>query len=87
MIDYEVFIGRTEKQNRRKAYIVSTIPFEVNEYGLIVGYEEIMKFAKRYFRQSKGHIEVACGWVLNDELYLEDPKKKGAKRRAIAFYV
>ena len=75
MIDFEVFIGRTE-QNRKKTYLVA-------EPGTT--YIRMCEAAKKFFRCSEAHIEVVDGWILNDELYLDDPGRK-AKKRAIAFY-
>lgn len=60
-----------------KTYIVATRPNEK--------YENIMPYAKKFFRCSEAHIEVVDGWILNGELYLEDPGRK-AKKRTIAFY-
>ena len=61
-----------------KTYIVATRPNEK--------YEDIMSYAKKFFRCSEAHIEVIDGWIQDDELYLECPGRK-AKKRAIAFYV
>jgi hypothetical protein len=43
--------------------------------------------AKKFFRCSEAHLEVVNGYVLNDELYLEDPHKRGTKLKCVAFYV
>ena len=62
-----------------KTYIVATRPNEK--------YENIMPYAKKFFRCSEAHLEIVNGYVLNDELYLEDPHKRGAKMKCVAFYV
>lgn len=77
MIDFEVFIGRTE-QNRKKTYLVA-------EPGTT--YIRMCEAAKKFFRCSEAHLEIVNGYVLNDELYLEDPHKRGAKLKCVAFYV
>ena len=77
MIDFEVFIGRTE-QNRKKTYLVAE-PW--------TSYICMCDAAKKFFRCSEAHIEIANGYVHNDELYLEDPHKRGAKLKCVAFYV
>lgn len=76
---FEIYEGRTEKQNRKKTYIVATEPN--------MDYWQMIPYAKKFFRCSEAHIEIINGWILNDELFLDDPHKKGAKKRIIAFYV
>ncbi len=76
MLDFEVYEGRTEK-NRKKTYLVADADNLFDLYDI----------AKRFFRCSKDHVLVAHGWVLNDELYLSNPRMKGAKKKAIAYYV
>lgn len=53
----------------RKTYIVSDEQFH-----------ETVAYAKKYFRCSEAHIECKCVWILNEELYLEDPHSKKAKK-------
>ena len=36
--------------------------------------------ATRYFRCSEKNIYIQEGWILNDELYFENPHKKGSKK-------
>lgn len=76
MIDFEVYIGRTEKQNRKKAYLVA---------GAGTTYIRMCEAAKRYFRCSETHLEIGKGWIVRDELYLEDPGK--GRTVCVAFYV
>ena len=75
---FEVYEGRTEKQNRKKTYLV-------DEVG--ISYNDMLEAAKKFFRCSEAHIKIVFGYVLNDELYLDDPKLKGTKMKAVAFYV
>jgi len=75
---FEVYEGRTEKQNRKKTYLVA-------EAG--VSYVRMCEAAKKFFRCSEAHIEIINGWVLKDELYLDDPELKGTKMKTVAFYV
>lgn len=77
MLDFEIYEGRTEKQNRKKTYLVADAG---------VSFENIRKEAKKYFRASEAHILVITGWVLNDELYFFNPGKKGTKKKSVAFY-
>ena len=41
--------------------------------------------AKKFFRVAEHHLEVKVCWILNDELYWEDPHKKTAKRKVAIF--
>lgn len=43
-------------------------------------YMDCVEAATRHFRCGEKNLEVEQGWVLNDELYLEDPHVKGSKR-------
>lgn len=52
---------------RKKTYIVS------NE-----NREDVINYTKKYFKVSKDKIVVVHGWLLKDELYLEDPHNKKA---------
>lgn len=74
---YEVYIGRTER-SRKKTYLV---------YEPWTSYFCMYEAAKKFFRCSEAHIEIVAGYVLNDELYLEDPHKRGAKMKMVAYYV
>ena len=44
---------------------------------------DMVRAAGRYFRCSEKHIAIEEGWTLNDELYFEDPHKKGSKKVAV----
>lgn len=46
-------------------------------------YPDIVSQARKYFRCSERYLEVEIGWILNDELYLEDPHKKGTRKAGI----
>lgn len=74
---YEIYIGRTER-NRKKTYLVDE-PW--------TSYIDMCEAAKKFFKCSVAHLEITYGYVLNDELYLEDPHKRGAKMKTVAFYV
>ena len=75
---FEIYEGRTEKQNRKKTYLV-------DEPG--TSYVHMCEAAKKFFRCSEAHIEIVYGYVLNDELYLDDPHERGTKMKIVAFYV
>ncbi len=74
---YEIYIGRTER-NRKKTYLVDE-PW--------TSYIDMYEAARKFFKCSPAHLEITNGYVLNDELYLEDPHKRGAKIKCVAFYV
>lgn len=58
----------------RKHYLV--FPRDSGEWAVV--YEKLTKAAGRYFRCGEKNLEIENGWILNDELYLEDPGE-GAK--------
>lgn len=55
----------------RKTFLV------VDEYSK---YREVEKEATKFFRVSKRHLQWQKCWILNDELYFEDPCNKKAKK-------
>ena len=75
---FEIYKGRTEKQNRKKTYLV-------DEPG--TSYISMCEAAKKFFRCSEAHIDFTCGYLYKGELYLDDPKKTGAKYVGVAYYV
>ena len=48
--------------------------------------DEAFGAAKKYFRCSEYHLGIKACWILNDELYFEDPNKKSAKKKMTIFY-
>ena len=46
-------------------------------------YDELVKEGCKYFRCGEKNLEIGKGWILNDELFLEKPHKKGAKLVAV----
>ena len=67
---YEVY----ESIKGRKLYLV---------FDKKATYQDIVSESRKYFRCSDAFLEVEVGWILNDELYLEDPHKKGTRKVAI----
>ena len=43
--------------------------------------EDFISYSMRYFKVKPNKLFMTAVWVLNDEMYLEDPHKKGAKQR------
>lgn len=75
-MDYEIYEGRTEGQNRKKTYLVFDKKTKADR----------ICQAKHYFRVSTLRIGYTDGWILNNELYFENPGKKGAKKVIVYFY-
>lgn len=71
--DYEVFVGITE-QGRKKSYIVAKTR------------EMALKYAKKVLRVSETHISIQVGWVVDDRLYLRNPRIKRQKVVIVATY-
>ena len=76
-LNYEIYESYSKKRTTKK-YIVTSIDAD---------YDEVMKFAKRFFRCSEAHIDFTCGYLYKDELYLDDPEIRGAKIIGVAYYV
>lgn len=78
-MDYEVYEGLTA-QGRKKTYLV----FSCFDYP-----EKAIYQAKRYFRSSESHIKITLGYVVKDELYLLNPRKRprNSKLVRVAYYV
>lgn len=73
--DFEVYEGLTS-QNRKKKYLVAD--WSACRIWLINN-------AKRFFHVSQDKIICLRGWIYKQELYLEDPHKKGAKHCWVAY--
>ena len=67
---FEIYASTT----RRKHYLISTNS---------ANYDELVKEGRKYFRCGESNLEIEKGWILNDELFLENPHKKGAKPVAV----
>ena len=70
---FERFIGKN-KQNRPKTYIVA--------YSL----QEVLASGKKYFRASSKHVFIQRGWLIGNDLYLKNPKRKGQHKVWVASY-
>lgn len=42
--------------------------------------------AKKFFRCAEHHLGISTCWILNDELYFEDPYKKAAKKKVAIYW-
>lgn len=76
-IKYEVYESFSKKRTSKK-YLVTSIYED---------YQDVMSFAKRFFKCSEAHIEFTCGYIYKDELYLEDPEIRGTRVVGVAYYV
>lgn len=43
--------------------------------------EDFINYSMKYFKVRSNRLFMTSVWVMNDEMYLEDPHKKGAKQR------
>lgn len=71
----EIYKGFHKKE---KTYVVAT---KKSEYPALVPY------AARLLKVSKEHIYFTEGWLLDKQLYLDNPHNSKAKRVGVAFYV
>lgn len=70
---YELFVGKTA-QNRSKKYFVSKT------------YRYAENAAKKTLRVSRDHIIMQFGYVVGNDLYLNNPMKDGQKKVWVASY-
>ena len=63
-------------EGRKKTYLV---------FNGHCNFSKAIACAKKFFKVSEDHIDSDGCWILNDELYFEDPHKKNAKKM-IAFF-
>lgn len=76
-LKFDIYESFTKKRTTKK-YIVTSINAD---------YEEVMKFAKRFFHCSEAHIDFTIGYLYKGELYEYDPEKRGTKSVLVAHYV
>lgn len=66
---------------RQKTYLVEDI-----KLGKMKGYadsqklEDFISYSMRYFKVRPNRLFMTAVWILNDEMYLEDPHKRGSKQ-------
>jgi len=77
-MNYEIYEGRTGKQNRKKTYLV---------FNFKVHFEDVFKIAAKHFKCSSSHITFAPGWTFRSDLYFENPQKKGTKQVWVAYWI
>lgn len=75
-MDFEIYEGRTAL-NRKKTYLVFAY-----QLGYIK-YREAEKASSRYFRCTADHVKISLGYIIKDELFLENPKKKPADAQIV----
>ncbi len=65
-----------------KTYLVADIRLsEMKSYVDDQKLEDFISYSMRYFKVRPNRLFMTSVWVLNDEMYLEDPHKRGAKQR------
>lgn len=71
---FEVYIGKTA-QGRNKSYFVANNSFTA------------IDAAKKTLKVTTAHIFVRYGWVIGEDLYFKNPKRKGQKKVWVAYYI
>lgn len=74
---YEIYEGISQN-GHKKTYLVFI--------SKCLAAAEIAKTARKYFKCAAQNIKIKQGWILNDELYFEQPSKK-AKIVLVAYWV
>lgn len=76
-LNYEIYESYSKKKTTKKYIVVS----------LRSDYDEVMKFAKRFFHCSEAHLDFTIGYLYEDELYLESPHRKGTRSVGVVYFV
>ena len=67
--------------NKQKTYLVADFNhWKIKTRADDDKLEEFITYAMRYFKVKPDRLFMTSVWVLNDEMYLEDPHKKGQKK-------
>lgn len=49
--------------------------------------DAVFTAAKKYFRVAEHHLAITTCWILNDDLYFEDPHDKKAKKMVALYWI
>ena len=75
----EIYKSEGKKQ---KTYLVEDIRLsKMKGYADHQKLDDFISYSVRYFKVKPNRLFMTSVWILNDELYLEDPHKRGAKQR------
>lgn len=77
-MDYEIYYG-INRFNRKKTYLVFSNPK--------LKMKEMQRQANKFFKRSTRNVIIDVAYVLNDELYLEDPGDYHAQLVAVAYFI
>ena len=70
------------EEKKPKTYLVADIILsEMKSYVDDQKLESFINYSTKYFKVRPNRLFMTSVWVLNDEMYLEDPHKRGAKKR------
>lgn len=64
-----------------KTYLVEDIRLNRMKKGDSQKLEDFILYSTRYFKVRPNRLFMTSVWVLNDEMYLANPHKRGAKQR------
>lgn len=74
-------IYKNERKNPKTYLIADTNYLNMKGRSDSQKLEDFISFSMRYFKVSANRLFMTSVWVLNDEMYLANPHKKGAKQR------
>ena len=66
---------------RQKTYLVEDIRLSRMKKGDSQKLEDFITYSMRYFKVKPKRLFMTCVWILNNEMYLDDPHKRGAKQK------
>ena len=77
-MDYEIYYG-INRFNRKKTYLVFTDP--------TLSIYEMQRQANKFFKRSSRNVLLDLAYVLNDELYLDNPGDYHAQFVTVAYFI
>ena len=78
MAKYDVY---ESIEGRKKTYIVADINyFKLKGHFNHQKLEDFISYSTRYFKVKPNRLFMTSVWVIGDEMYLEDPHKRGSKQ-------
>ena len=78
MAKYEIY---ESIEGRKKTYIVADINyFKLKGHFNHQKLEDFISYSTRYFKVKPNRLFMTSVWVVGDEMYLEDPHKRGSKQ-------
>ncbi len=76
-MNYEIYEGRTDR-NRKKTYLVFNLKTDIFD---------VFAEAAKHFKCAHNHILIEDGWTFRENLYFENPRKKGTQKVRVGYWI